>query len=109
MRHEIRYGPSYSLGIIVLDPGESIQAEAGAMVSMSDTIQMQTSAGGGGVLGGLKRAALGGESFFVNTFTASALGEMTIAPPLPGDMMALEMRGDRKSTRLNSSHANISY
>ena len=66
MRHEVKYQPSYALAIIDLDQGESIQAEAGAMVSMSPTIQMETSVRGG-LLGGLRRTVLGGESFFINT------------------------------------------
>ena len=41
---------------------EQLQAESGAMVSMSDTIKMETSARGG-IFGGLRRSVLGGESF----------------------------------------------
>ena len=29
MRHEVKYRPSYALALIDLEPGESIQAEAG--------------------------------------------------------------------------------
>lgn len=32
---QIEYSPSFALAIIRLDPGESIRAEAGAMVSMA--------------------------------------------------------------------------
>lgn len=92
MRHEVKYQPSYALAMVTLDPGESIQAEAGAMVSMSSTIQMETSARGG-VLSGLRRSVLGGESFFINTFRAEATGEVTLAPALPGDIAALELMG----------------
>jgi uncharacterized protein (TIGR00266 family) len=72
---------------------EQLQAESGAMVSMSDTIKMETSARGG-IFGGLRRSVLGGESFLVNTFTAEHPGEVTIAPPLPGDIEVLELRGE---------------
>ena len=92
MRHEVKYQPSYALALVTLDPGESIQAEAGAMVSMSPTIQMETSARGG-VLSGLRRSVLGGESFFINTFRAEETGEVTLAPALPGDIAALELTG----------------
>ena len=92
MRHEVQYRPSYALAIIDLEGGESIQAEAGAMVSMSSSIEMQTSARGG-VLSGLRRSVLGGESFFVNTFRAAQPGQVTVAPGLPGDIMALELTG----------------
>ena len=43
----IEYGPSYALGIVKLASGESFQAEAGAMVSMSDSIEMTTGARAG--------------------------------------------------------------
>ncbi|PZC42746.1 MAG: putative conserved protein, AIM24 family [Chloroflexi bacterium] len=48
----------------------------------------------GGLMKGLKRSVLGGESFFINTFEASGEGgEVTVAPALPGDIVALEMTG----------------
>jgi uncharacterized protein (TIGR00266 family) len=90
MQFQVQYGPSYALGIISLDAGEKIQAEAGAMVSMSDSIRMDTGVQGG-LLSGLKRSVLGGESFFINTFTAEQAGELTVAPALPGDVLALEV------------------
>jgi uncharacterized protein (AIM24 family) len=74
MKYDIKYGPSYALGMISLEAGEKIQAEAGAMVSMSDTMKMETGVRGG-IMSGLKRSVLGGESFFINTFTAEQPGE----------------------------------
>ncbi len=90
MNQEILYGPSYSLARVRLEAGEEINAESGAMVSMSSGIEMQTSAKGG-LLSGLKRSLLGGESFFINTFVAATAGEVTFAPPLPGDIMHMEL------------------
>jgi len=90
VNQEILYGPSYSLARVRLEAGEEINAESGAMVSMSSGIEMQTSAKGG-LLSGLKRSLLGGESFFINTFVAAAAGEVTFAPPLPGDIMHMEL------------------
>lgn len=92
MKYEVKYGPSYALGIISLDAGEKVQAETGAMVSMSDSIKIETGMKGG-ILGGLKRSVLGGESFFLNTFEAEQPGEVTIAPALPGDIIALDLAG----------------
>ncbi len=92
MNYEIKYSPSYALGIITLAPGDKVQAEAGAMVSMSDTVSMETGVRGG-IMSGLKRSVLGGESFFINTFSADQGGELTIAPALPGDIVALELTG----------------
>ncbi|MEX2159628.1 MAG: TIGR00266 family protein [Dehalococcoidia bacterium] len=91
MQFEVKYGPAYALGIIHLDAGEKIQAESGGMVSMSETISMETSTRGG-IMSGLKRSVLGGESFFMNTFTAGQPGEITVAPALPGDVLSLEVK-----------------
>jgi len=90
MQHEILYQPSYSLARVKLDPGESIAAESGAMVSMSGGIEIETSMKGG-LVGALKRKVLGGESFFMNTFKANEAGEVTLAPSFPGDIYAVEM------------------
>ena len=93
MQIEVRYQPSYSLGILRLEAGESVQAESGAMVSMSGNVQIQTRMQGG-VLGALKRKVLGGESLFTNTFTAAgAPGEVTLAPTLPGDLSHITLAG----------------
>ncbi|HEY8060667.1 MAG TPA: AIM24 family protein, partial [Acidimicrobiales bacterium] len=65
MQVDIKYSPSYSIAFASLDAGESIKAEGGAMVSQSPGLQMETKAEGG-FMKGLKRATLGGESFFMN-------------------------------------------
>ena len=93
MDYEILHKPSYALARVKLNQREQLQAEAGAMVSMSDSVKMETSARGG-IFGGLRRSVLGGESFFVNTFTAEQAGEVTFAPSLPGDIEALELQGE---------------
>jgi uncharacterized protein (TIGR00266 family) len=89
MQHRIEYGPAFALVTIEMDNGESVRTEAGAMVSMTPSLEVQTSASGaGGLLKGLKRAALGGESFFMNTYTANSPGSLALAPVLPGDIVA---------------------
>ncbi|WP_129114494.1 TIGR00266 family protein [Halegenticoccus tardaugens] len=86
MEHEIDYRPSYALLTVSLDADEAIRSEAGAMVSHSDGIEIETNASGG-LLGSLKRNVLGGESFFQNTFSAREPGHVTLAPALPGDIV----------------------
>ena len=94
MEHEILYQPSYALAKVSLRQGESIVAESGAMVAMSDTIEIKTEARGG-LFGGLKRSMLGGESFFQNTFVAqNGPGEVMFAPALPGDIAHLRLNGE---------------
>ena len=94
MKTEILYRPSYALAVVKLDAQESIQAEGGAMVSMTSGVQIETKARGG-ILKSLARSALGGESFFVNTFTASSSAdEITLAPALPGDVQTMELQNE---------------
>lgn len=82
----IDHRPAYALLTVDLEPGESVRAEAGAMVGMDDGISVDTGASGG-LFGSLKRSVLGGESFFQNTFTAEDAGSVSLAPPLPGDVV----------------------
>ena len=91
MEHTIQFQPSYSVLELHLEPGEEVVAEAGAMVWMSDNLELTTSARGG-ALAGLKRAALTGESFFQNTFRAEGgPGLLGLAPGQPGDIVAHEL------------------
>lgn len=93
MRHEILYQPSYSAARILLDQGESVIAEPGAMVSMGPAIRMQAQVAGGGVMGALK-SALGGEDIFRTTFTAeTGPDEILLAPSGTGDIMAVDLSG----------------
>src|SRR3954449_12336207 len=93
MKTEILYQPSYSVCRVLMSKGETIRAESGAMVSMDAAIQIQTQATGG-FLKSISRSFLGGESFFQNTFTAEADGEVLFAPSLPGDIMVMELSGE---------------
>ena len=93
MQTEVLYSPAYATAKLTLAAGEAVRAESGAMLAMSPGIAMETSTQGG-VLKGLKRAVLGGESFFVNTFTAQVDGaELYVAPSLPGDVVAWPLKG----------------
>ena len=77
-----------------LDPGEEVKSEAGAMMAMSANIDISTSTEGG-VLRGLKRSVLGGESFFMNTFTATGPdAHVAVAPALPGDIISWPLTGN---------------
>src|SRR5919205_1491373 len=88
--YEVLHQPSFSLAVLRLQAEQSIQAESGAMVSMSANVELQSEMKGG-LFGAIKRAA-GGESAFVSTFTArGGAGEVCFAPGAPGDIAALEM------------------
>jgi uncharacterized protein (TIGR00266 family) len=85
MDHEIRHRPSYAQLTLSLDAGESVRAEAGAMVSYTGDVDVETGAEGG-LLKSLSRSVFGGESFFMNTFTANAESSLDLAPALSGDV-----------------------
>ena len=90
MRTSIEFDPSYSLLTVELDPGESIKAETGAMVAQAG-VDMKTGMGGGGLFGGIRRM-IGGESFFLNTFTGERSGGwVSLAPPSPGDIGSFDL------------------
>ena len=87
---EILHQPAFALAVVRLGAEQSILAEAGAMVSMSANVELQSQMKGG-LMGALKRA-VGGESAFVSTFTArGGPGEVTLAPGSPGDIAGVEM------------------
>jgi uncharacterized protein (TIGR00266 family) len=88
--YEVLHQPAFALAVVKLAAEQSILAEAGAMVSMSANVELQSQMKGG-LMGALKRAA-GGESAFVSTFTArGGPGEVTLAPGSPGDIAAIEL------------------
>lgn len=102
MEVEILYRPSYSLGVVKQTPHEQICAEAGAMVSMSEGITIESKATGG-LLKSLGRAILGGESFVQNVFKAPATGgEVTFAPHLPGDVFVFAMQNGKMLVQTGS-------
>ena len=95
MEIDIRYKPSYSLGLLKLEGGEEVRVEGGSMVSMSDGVVLETEATGG-LFQSLGRSLFGGESFFQNTFQAPAGGgQVAVAPALPGDLLALDLSQER--------------
>lgn len=81
-----RHTPAYGVARLTLAAGESVRAESGAMMAMSAGVELAAKAEGG-VMKSLKRAALGGESFFIATYTAPSQGGFVdVAPRLPGDI-----------------------
>ena len=87
---EIEHQGAFALAVIKLGAEQAISAEAGAMVSMSANVDLESNLKGG-VFGALKRA-VGGESAFVSTFTSrGGPGEVTLAPGAPGDIAGIEM------------------
>jgi len=77
--------------ILTLGAGDQVRAEAGAMMFMTDSIEMDAKMEGG-FLGGLKRKFLAGESFFITHFRAIGVaGKVAFAGPYPGKIIALDL------------------
>ncbi len=94
MADEIEYrviGDDMQLVEVALDPGEAVRAEAGAMLYITDGVEIQTSTGGG-MFKGLKRVFTG-ETFFITSFlyTGSGKGVAAFAAPYPGKIIPLDL------------------
>lgn len=95
MQINLRHNPSFAVARMFLAPGEPVQVESGAMMAHSPGVQISSKAAGG-VMQGLKRSVLAGESFFTTTYTAPQNGGwVDVAGVLPGDILPIEMRPDR--------------
>ncbi len=96
MEIESEFGPAFTMMTANLSPGEQIKVEPGAMVAQSNGMEMKTGMGSGGGLGGfmksMVRSLAGGESFFVNTYTAGPTGGwISLAPSAPGDINTFDL------------------
>jgi uncharacterized protein (TIGR00266 family) len=97
VRHRIEYGPAFTWLRLRLAKGESIDAEAGSMVARSTGLQMTSRLNAGRDAGPLRllwalivafaRRTLGGETLFINTFTADGDAELALAPAMSGDIV----------------------
>lgn len=95
MQVTTRQTPAFGVARLQLADNETVKVESGAMMATSAGVTVQSKAEGG-VLKSLKRAALGGESFFITTYTAPAGGGwVDVAPRLPGDLLTLEVAPGR--------------
>ena len=96
------FGDDMQFVEIELDPGETIIAEAGAMMYMRDGITFETKMGDGtepeaGLfkkLGGAAKRAVTGESIFMTHFTGSGAGKQRVsfAAPYPGKIIPIDLR-----------------
>lgn len=95
MRVEIRHQPGFAVARVTMDQGETVKAESGAMAAMSQGVAIEAKMEGG-FMKALKRSALGGESFFVTTYSSNVAGGwVDVAAYLPGDMAVIPVTPDR--------------
>lgn len=94
------YGDDMQYVEVELDPGEMVTAEAGAMMFMSQGIEMQSHLGdpsaSQGFFGKLMSAGkrvITGESLFMTTFTGNGPGKQRVAfaAPYPGKIVPMDL------------------
>ena len=92
LRYQVVGGSAFACARVELGAGQSIRAEAGAMVSMSANVELEAKVQGG-FMGAVKRM-MTRESIFVSSFTAhGGAGEVLLGPAVPGDVVGLDLAG----------------
>ncbi len=95
MQTQLRHNPSFSVARLILAPNEPVRVEGGAMMAHSQGVILEAKSEGG-VMAGLKRSVLAGESYYVTTYTAPPQGGwVDVAGVLPGDILPIEILPDR--------------
>ncbi len=92
MKYEIKYKPAYAMLVVTLEPNETITAEAGSMTYMTPNMEAHTRKREQSFLGTLGLSIIGGQSFWVNDYTATnAPGEAGFAAAPVGDIEVMEI------------------
>ena len=93
MKYEILYPEAFPVVECYLERGESIKAESDAMIAMSPTIEIEGKMDGG-ILSGLARKFLSGESMFFQELVARrGAGKVIFGHTFPGGIMDVELDG----------------
>ncbi|MEY2855864.1 MAG: hypothetical protein RLZZ74_173, partial [Cyanobacteriota bacterium] len=83
--YRVEHSPAYASLVLDVPANQTVMVEASAMAAM-DTCMKMKSKMQGGLMKGVGRM-LGGESLFINEFTAEGeKGELYISPGVPGDV-----------------------
>jgi uncharacterized protein (TIGR00266 family) len=93
MEFRIDGNPDFGELSVALCPGEKVIAESGAMTRMSGNMETRASLAGG-LIRGLARKLLGGESFFLAQYAAPDVGWVVLAPRLPGQVHHHRLQGE---------------
>ncbi len=92
MEASIREGQA-PVVVVSLEASERLTSEAGAMMFISGDIAMDVEMPGG-LMGGLKRKLLSGESLFLTRYVARSAGAVGITGPFPGSIRQHELDGE---------------
>ncbi len=95
MNVEILGNPDFGHVRLLLDSGESVFVESGAMSTMDDHINVEIKMLGG-LLPAIGRKIFAGESLLVGRYSSRAPGQrLSISPAIPGQVLHKTMSGER--------------
>lgn len=104
VRYEITHGPSFAMLRVDLQPGQTLIAEAGSMVARHKHVGMEVKMNAGRKPGlwakivalfiAFVRKVVGGETFFVNHFSAAQPGSVWVAPAMSGQISHRRLQGE---------------
>jgi uncharacterized protein (TIGR00266 family) len=92
MEAKVREGHAPAV-VVALQAGEQLSSEAGAMMFVSGDVAMDVEVPGG-LMGGLKRQMLAGESMFMAKYTARGAGAVGLCGPFPGSIRQHDLDGE---------------
>lgn len=99
MRTEIRHSPSFAVARLLLDGGETVRVQSGAMAVHSEGVELEVTIDGG-LVKSLKRSVMGGVGLFASNYKApKAGGWVDVAAVLPGDAFSVDVDGEYILTR----------
>ena len=89
-------GTTLQAVILQVEPGQTIYSETGGMAWMSGNVVMNTNTGGGGglggMIGGMVKRAVSGESLFIVDYTVTGgRGLIAFASEFPGKIVPLKL------------------
>ena len=91
--HEI-LGDDMQAVVLSIGVGDVVRAEAGTLMYMTEGVEMDAKMEGG-LLGGLKRKLLAGESLFITYFKGATNGsKVAFAGPYPGKIIHVSLAGE---------------
>ncbi len=93
MQFDISGNPDYGDLSVILESGDTVLSEAGAMSRMSTNLEVKGRLVGG-MVGALARKFLGGESLFLAEYAATQPGFVCLAPTHPGCVLHRKLTGD---------------
>ncbi|MFB6262670.1 MAG: TIGR00266 family protein [Bradymonadaceae bacterium] len=105
MQSTIKHGPGFAMLEVDLDSGERLVSQPGAMVAMSNDVDLNASVSADPDVGFLTkiwlflwnmvRSIFGGESVVMNHYRANSEGSVWLAPTMSGDVKRHQLEGEK--------------